>query len=188
MGIGTAGFGLLMRALSNRELNRLVGVGAGRNAVQFEKTIHIAAPIEKVFAFWRDYSNFPRFMTHVREIRDKGDGHSRWVVDGPAGVPIEWDAVITKLVPDNTLAWKTVGESPIDHAGIVKFTRGPGDSTTVRVEFFYNPPAGFTGQSISVLLGFDPKRKMSEDLARLRTHLETSVGQRLSSSAQTSRG
>jgi len=187
MGIGTAGFGLLMRALTNRDLSRLVGVGAGRNTVQFEKTIHIAAPIEKVFAFWRDYSNFPRFMTHVREIRDKGDGYSHWLVDGPAGVPIEWDAVITKLVPDNTLAWKTVGESPIDHAGIVKFTRS-GDSTIVRIEFFYNPPAGFAGHSISELLGFDPKRKMSEDLGRLKTQLETSVGQRLSSSAQTSRG
>jgi len=126
-------------------------------------------------------------MTHVREIRDKGDGYSRWLVDGPAGVPIEWDAVITKLVPDNTLAWKTVGESPIDHAGIVKFTRS-GDSTIVRIEFFYNPPAGFAGHSISELLGFDPKRKMSEDLGRLKTQLETSVGQRLSSSAQTSRG
>ena len=185
--IGTVGFGLLARALTNLEVSRLVGVGTGRNTVNFEQTIHIKAPIEKVFAFWQDYSNFPRFMTHVREITDQGDGKSHWVSDGPGGTPIEWDAVITKVIPNNTLAWKTVGEPSVDHAGIVRFTTGQSGSTTVHVEFFYNPPAGWAGHSIASLLGFDPKTKMSEDLVRLKTVLEASDDVRASSAAQTSR-
>jgi uncharacterized membrane protein len=185
--VGTAGFGLLARALTNREVSRLVGVGTGRNTVNFAQTIQINSPIEKVFAFWQDYSNFPKFMTHVREITDQGDGKSHWVIDGPGGSPIEWDAVITKLITNNTLAWKTVGESAIDHAGIVRFTNGQGGSTTVHVEFFYNPPAGLAGHSIASLLGFDPKTKMREDLARLKTVLEVSNDVRASSATQTSR-
>ena len=186
LSVGTVGFGLLMRAATNLEVKRLVGAGAGRNTVEFEHTIQIAAPIEKVFAFWRDYSNFPRFMTHIREIRDTGEGKSHWVIEGPAGVPIEWDAVITKFVPDNILAWKTVGESSIDHAGVVKFVKTSDNTTTVHVDFYYNPPAGFAGHSIASLLGFDPKKKISEDLARMKAHLEaSSVGDR-ASSAQSS--
>jgi len=186
--VGTTGFGLLIRALTNREVKRLVGLGVGRNTVSFERTIQIAAPIEKVFAFWRDYSNFPRFMSHVREVTDKGDGKSHWVIEGPAGLPIEWDAVITKLVTDNIIAWKSVGNSAIEHAGIVKFKKDSEGLTTIQVTFFYNPPAGLAGHSIAALLGFDPKTKMNEDLASLKSQLECSGAGRASSATQTSRG
>lgn len=40
--VGATGFGLLVRALTNREVKRLVGLGVGRNAVEFEQTIQIA--------------------------------------------------------------------------------------------------------------------------------------------------
>jgi uncharacterized membrane protein len=186
--VGAAGFGLLVRALTNREVKRLVGLGAGRNTVEFERTIQIAAPIGRVFAFWRDYSNFPKFMSHVREVTDKGDGKSRWVIEGPAGLPIEYDAVITKLVTDDIIAWKSVEDSSIDHAGIVKFKKDSQSSTTVQVRFFYNPPAGLAGHSIAALLGFDPKTKLSEDLASLKTQLESSLAVLTSSATQTSRG
>ena len=170
----TTGFGLFVRALTNRELRRVAGLGIGRNTVQFEQTIQIAAPIDKVFAFWREFSNFPKFMTHVRKVIKQGETGSHWVIDGPAGVSIEWDAIITRLETNQIIAWKTVGEPSIDHAGIVKFTTAERDATVVHVQFFYNPPAGLTGHSIASLLGFDPKTKMNEDLARLKAQLESS--------------
>lgn len=185
---GVTGFGLLVRALTNREIKRLVGVGVGRNTVEFERTIQIAAPIEKVFAFWKDYSNFPRFMSHVREVTDKDDGKSHWVIEAPAGIPVEWDAVTTKLVTNEIIAWKSVGDSSIDHAGIVKFKSNSAHSTTVQVEFFYNPPAGLAGHSIAALFGFDPKTKMSEDLVSLKDQLESSAGARASSAMQNAPG
>ena len=40
--------------------------------VEFDKAIHIQAPVEEVFAFWSDYQKFPCFMSHLKEVHDLG--------------------------------------------------------------------------------------------------------------------
>ena len=79
----------LARAVTNLELKRLIGIGAGRWAVTIQKTVSVAAPIEEVFDFWSRYENFPRFMAHVRDVRRTPGGRAWWTVAGPAGVPVE---------------------------------------------------------------------------------------------------
>src|SRR5690606_32207958 len=83
IGVGALGLSLASRALTNLEMKRLTGIGAGRRAVDVQKTIQINAPVEEVFNFWDNYQNFPHFMSNVREVRDLGDNRSRWVVAGP---------------------------------------------------------------------------------------------------------
>ena len=63
-----------------------------------------------MYEFWTDYENFPLFMSNVREVRDLGGGRSHWVVRGPGGLPIEWDAVLTEQVPGEILAWRSSEE------------------------------------------------------------------------------
>ena len=46
--LGTVGLGLLARGLANIEMKRLIGTNGGHGAVDFEKTINIAAPTEGV--------------------------------------------------------------------------------------------------------------------------------------------
>src|SRR5262249_5241078 len=46
--LGAAGFGLLMRSVTNLELKSLLGVGRARRAIKVRKTIKIHAPIEEV--------------------------------------------------------------------------------------------------------------------------------------------
>ena len=65
---------------------------SGGGGIEFRKAIRINAPVEQVFAFWQNYDNFPQFMSHLKEVRDLGDGKSHWVASGPAGIPVEWDA------------------------------------------------------------------------------------------------
>jgi uncharacterized membrane protein len=43
----------------------------------------------------------------------------------------------------------------------------------VDVRMSYNPPAGAVGHALARLLGSDPKSAMDEDLARVKTTLET---------------
>jgi uncharacterized membrane protein len=171
----TAGVSLLARALTNIETKRLIGAGGGRRAVDFQKTINIAAPVERVFEFWTDYGNFSHFMSNVREVRDIGKGRSHWTVTGPAGVPVEWDAEITKLVSNEVLAWKSMPGSTIENAGIIRF--GPNDdgSTRVQIKLSYNPPAGAIGHAVAALFGSNPKKQMDEDLLRMKTLIETGV-------------
>lgn len=170
---GLAGTALVLRAATNLETTRLVGIGAGRRAVDLQKTITVNAPVSTVFAFWSHFENFPQFMTHVRDVRATSiEGQSHWTVAGPAGVPIEFDAVITRFVPNEIIAWKTVDGAAVAHAGIIRF-EPDGDATRVHIRFSYNPPAGAIGHAIAGLLGDDPKSMMDDDLARMKTLIET---------------
>src|SRR5438552_3642048 len=57
--------------------------------------------------------------------------------------------------------------------GIVRFHANHDGSTTVNIKMSYNPPAGAIGYTIASLLGWDPKTMMDEDLARMKTMIET---------------
>jgi uncharacterized membrane protein len=170
--ISLAGLALLSRGATNTELRRLLG-GGGRRGIDVQKAINIGAPLDDVFAFFTNYDNFPRFMSHVREVRDTGEGRSHWVVDGPAGVPVEWDAVVTRLEPNEVLAWKSVPGSVVKSAGVIRFGQNDDGTTRVDLKMTYNPPAGAIGHAASKLLRADPKKQLDDDLARAKTFLET---------------
>lgn len=142
-----------------------------RRTVDIQKTLLVAAPVERVYDFWTNYENFPLFMSNVREVRDLGGGRSHWVVSGPGGVPIEWDSMLTEQVPGETLAWRSRPGSMLENAGAVRF-RSEGEGTRVDLRLCYNPPAGGAGQAVAELLGADPRGKLNEDLGRLKTLLE----------------
>jgi uncharacterized membrane protein/osmotically-inducible protein OsmY len=173
LGIGAIGIGLLARGVTNLEVKRLVGIGAGRRAVEIQKTINVAAPIEQIYAFWKNLENFPSVMSNVQEVRDKGNGMSHWVVAGPMGVPVEWDAVITRDVPNELLAWKSVEGASVKSAGIVRFGQNADGTTSVEVKFSYNPPGGAFGHAVAALFGSDPKSEMDADLMRMKSLIET---------------
>jgi uncharacterized membrane protein len=171
--IGASGLTLLARAVANMELKRLFGMGAGRRAVNVQKTIPIQAPIERVFELWADYKSFPRFMSHVRSVRDLGDGRSHWTLSGPGGATVEWDAVLTAFTPNQLLAWRTEPGSTIQHGGIVRFQPNPDGGTTVDIKLSYNPAAGALGHMVATLLGADPKAQLDDDLLRMKSYIET---------------
>lgn len=167
-----AGLGVVSRSLSNKDLRRLLGVDAGRNAVEVHKILTIHAPISQVFAFWRDYENFPRFMSHLMEVRDTGGGRSHWVAEGPGGVPFEWDAETVRIEENRLISWRSVGDSPIANAGIVRFQAEGDGATRVDIHLSYSPPAGALGHAVASFLGSDPKHLMDDDLVRLKSLLE----------------
>lgn len=169
--LGLAGLGLLTRASTDRDLRQLVGIGA--RGIRVQKTINIAAPVGLVYAFWRDFRNFPHFMSHVREVRELGNGRSHWVVGGPAGVPVEWDAVISQDEPDRLIAWHTVPGSTVNSAGQVRFDETADGMTRVTVQLSYTPPAGMLGDVVATLFGANPKQEMDDDLLRMKTFIET---------------
>jgi uncharacterized membrane protein len=168
-----AGVGLFARGVANKDLKRVFGLGAGTNAITVRKTIHIKAPVERVFDLWSNYENFPRFMSRVQEVRRSADNRSHWVVAGPAGMPIEWNAVMTRSVPNEEIAWRTEPGSIVEHAGRVRFARANGDATRVDIELTYNPGIGALGHGVAVLLGADPKSEMNADLMRMKSFIET---------------
>jgi len=171
--LGTVGFGLFLRSMTNLPLNRLTGIGCRRRAVDVQKTINIAAPVEEVYDFWTNFENFPRFMSHLQEVRDLGNGRSHWVAAGPVGTRASWNAILTRAEPDQLIAWKSEPGSLVASVGRVRFQRMSNQNTRVDIHLSYNPPAGAVGHFAALLCGADPKSAMDEDLVRLKSLLES---------------
>ena len=166
------GAGLLLSALINRPAWQLLGLGAGRRAVDLHKTIEIAAPIDEVFDFWMNFQNFSLFMQHVSEITILDGTRSHWKVEGPAGLPVEWDAVMTVCIPNERLGWKTLPDQPVEHAGTVKFEEVDEGRTRISIQMSYRPPAGIIGHAVAALFQVDPETALERDLLRLKNIIE----------------
>lgn len=171
--LAAAGVGLVARATSNVELGRLTGVGGGHRGVDLQKTITIDAPVDEVFVFWSEYSNFPLFLSRVFDVRRAGGRRPHWTVAGPAGLPVEFDTEVTAFRPNKAIGWRTTRRSPVAHAGLVRFDREGDGRTRVQVRMSYNPPGGWAGHGVASAFGVDPKSSFDADLLRMKTLLET---------------
>jgi uncharacterized membrane protein len=167
--LGVSGGALLARAATNMSFPRLLGL---RGGVTVQKVINVDAPVSEVFAFWTDYQNFPRFMHNVREVQVHHD-HSHWVVAGPAGVPVQWNAQLVEMVPDSLLRWRSTGGSAVKHEGWVRFEANGHGGSRITVRLSYVPPAGAFGHAVATIFGADPKSEMDSDLLRMKTIIET---------------
>lgn len=166
------GLGLVTRSLTNLEMPDIIGVSGG-HGIHVQKTININAPIEKVYGTWRQHENFPQFMSRVLEVKDLGENRYHWKVIGPAGIPVEWDAVLTAQIPNKLLAWESEAGATIKQRGVVRFHPNDKGGTSVDVNMTYLPPAGVAGHIVAKMFGVDPHSEMTADLLRMKSFLET---------------
>jgi uncharacterized membrane protein len=160
---------MIARSAMNKPLKR---VGRGYGVIDVQKTLVVDAPVERVFSVLERTDQFPSFMRRVREVRAE-NGHSHWVVGGPAGTAIEWDAVTTVNRPNEMLAWRSEPGSAIEHAGVIRFERLGPDQTRLDVNLSYSPPAGALGHYAAKLFGADAGSGLDEELARTKRFAET---------------
>ena len=142
--------------------------------VRVEKSTTINRSIEEVYAFWRDFQNFPKFMRHLESVELLGDKRSRWRAKAPAGMTVEWEAETLQDRENEWIAWRSLPGSQIENSGSVRFQRAPGArGTEVRVQLDYQPPAGTLGRGIAWLFGEEPEQQVKDDLHRFKQLLET---------------
>jgi uncharacterized membrane protein len=145
----------------------------GERGVRVGESIRLEKPLAEVYRFWRRFENLPRFMSHLEQVTDLGNGRSHWVAKGPVGLTVEWDAEIINEVPDKVIGWQSLPGGDVVTAGSVNFApaRG-GRSTQVSVHLQYAPPAGRAGAWFAKLFGLEPSHTIREDLRRLKQVLE----------------
>ena len=162
------GSALVARATANETLtDALRGTG-----ILVEKTIVVDAPVGEVYSYWRNLGNLPMWMSHVREVRPIGDNRWHWVVDGPAGVPVEWNSELLNVEENREMTWHTVGNPDVGSVGRVRFEAAD-QGTRIHVQMRYMPPGGAIGHAVAKFFGADPKTEMDEDLARMKAAIET---------------
>ncbi len=167
-GMVALGSGLFARAASNFPLQRLLRMASSRG-VDIRKSVTVRAPVEQVFDLWSRWENFPKIFSHVREVRDVGNGRTQWKVVGPTGTELSFDSVVTAFIPNQLIAWKSAAGAALYQAGLVRFDHAPEGGTRVDLRMTYNPPAGALGQAVAGILGVDPKRSLDEDMVRLES-------------------
>jgi len=168
-GFAMCAFGgaLLARATTNEEIATLV-----KGGVYVERSVLVDAPVEQVYAYWRNLENLPQWMSHVRDVRYQGGDRYHWTVDGPAGAPVEWQSELLNVVENQEMTWRSVEGSQVDHTGRVRFD-SIGDGTRVHVQLRYYPPGGMLGHGVAKAFGVDPASGMDDDLERMRIAVET---------------
>jgi len=139
--------------------------------LDIRQVITVAAPLEKVFEFWSDYDNFPRFMSRVRQVRALEGRRSHWIASTPANVPIEWISELTNVVPNSLIEWRTEPGTSVRHEGKVRFDLDGDWGTRVSVRLCYLPSGGALGQALAAIT--DPKGDMEADLKRMKGLLES---------------
>jgi uncharacterized membrane protein len=167
-----AGVALVTGGLRGGRLGSRTSMQAGGQAIDVHKSIHVNAPCEQVFDLWSRYETFPRFMSNIKEVRDLGNGRSHWVVSGPAGATVEWDAITTESRRPDMLSWQSEPNASVQTSGSVRF-RPDGDGTRVSVHLRYSPPGGAVGHALAAMFAKDPKQQMDEDLLRMKSFIES---------------
>lgn len=102
-------------------------------------TLVIERPVREVFEFCRDFENFPRIVDVLLSIEDFQDGRSHWTVRSPTGATIEWDATVTKYVPNSVIAWRSAAGSEVEASGTMRFAPLSPDDTRLDLVLTYRP-------------------------------------------------
>lgn len=146
---------------------------AGDRGIHVREAIRIEKPIAEVYRFWRQLDQLPQFMSHLERVTELGDGRSHWVVKGPGGLNLEWDAKIINEVENKVIGWQSLPDADVVTAGSVVFAPGrSGQGTQVSVHLQYAPPAGQLGAFVATAFGREPSQTIREDLRRLKQLLE----------------
>lgn len=148
-------------------------LGNGSQGMHASASCIINREPEEVYSFCREFENLPRFMRHLESVEDLGEGRYHWVVKGPAGMKMEWDAKIVADEPGEVITWRSLENSDIDNAGAIRFERAPGGrGTMVKINLEYNLIGGVLGAAIAKLFGKEPNQQLDDDLRRFKQVME----------------
>lgn len=139
------------------------------------KTVTISKPErERLFAFWRDFTNLASFMENVDRIELLGGDRSRWTIRAPGGGTVDVETEIAEERAGELIAWRSTGASQIDTEGRVAFRDAAGGrGTEVELIVAYKPPFGRAGQAVAKLLQREPAIQARRDLRRFKMLMET---------------
>src|SRR5579859_1426130 len=125
---------------------------------KFTQSIVVLGSLSDIYSLWADLTNFPRFMHYIKSVTMIDDRTSHWVMKGPLGTDIEWDAVTTRMEPNQRIAWNSKDNSAVTTSGQVTFRPMGTNETEVTVTLQYDPPAGAAGQAMASLFANPEKR------------------------------
>lgn len=144
---------------------------------EFVASVVVERPRHELYAFWRDFTNAPKFMTHVDSVTEVDSLSSMWTVKDQAGRTAQWEMLVTEDEVDRLIAWSTSGNTPVSYSGRVEFRDAAGKAgteITARVRHEEHP--GLVESLIEAVAGSpeeeDPPVQSRLDLTRFKEYME----------------
>jgi uncharacterized membrane protein len=113
-----------------------------------EESIDVNVPLSTAYNQWTQFEEFPKFMASVQEVKQLDDTHLHWSAN-VAGKTKEWDAEITEQIPDQRIAWRSIGG--VKNEGVVTFNKIADDRTRIVLHMDYAPETA--GEKIADAVG-----------------------------------
>jgi uncharacterized membrane protein len=136
-----------------------------RDMETLEETIVVGVPRQAAYNQWTQLEEFPRFMEGVESVTQVDDEHVHWIAE-VAGVRKEWDAQITRQIPDQEIDW--VGLGAPDNRGRVVFADDPaGTRITMMLDYEPEGPLEKVGDAVGVV-----RRRVQGDMQRFKEFME----------------
>ncbi|MFV2120278.1 SRPBCC family protein [Streptomyces sp. Act-28] len=135
---------------------------------QVEESITVDVPVRTAYDQWTQFETFPRFMEGVERIEQRTETLTHWTTN-VGGAERTFDAEITEQIPDERVAWTTVG-GDVKQAGVVTFHRIDDTTTKVMLQMDFDPQG--VVETAGDKLGF-VKRRVAGDLERFKSFIES---------------
>lgn len=131
-----------------------------------EESVEVDVPVAAAYNQWKRFTDFPRFMSGVEEVR-VSDDLTHWVVSVDR-VHREFDARITEQIQDDRIAWASV--TGPQQTGVVTFHRLGEDRTRLMLQLDHEPHGLL--ESVGDLLGF-VHHQVHQDLQEFKQFMES---------------
>jgi uncharacterized membrane protein len=132
-----------------------------------ETSIDVGVPVRVAYNQWTQFESFPQFMNGVENITQTDATHTHWAIK-IGGVSRDFDAEITEQVPDQRIAWKSVGGT--EHGGVVTFHRLGDAETRVMLQLDTEPEGVLekAGEAVGLV-----SHQVKSDLERFKAFIES---------------
>ena len=97
-----------------------------------QDSIEVQVPVQQAYNQWTQFEEFPKFMNGIRSVQQLDATHVEWVAE-IRGESRQWTTEITEQLPDEKVAWKTIG-GEVKNDGVVTFEQVGDNQTRVNVE------------------------------------------------------
>ncbi|MEW1908167.1 SRPBCC family protein [Kitasatospora sp. NPDC085895] len=132
-----------------------------------QESVEVEVPLHTAYNQWTQFADFPRFMEGVEEVTQIDERHNHWKTK-VAGVSREFDTEIVDQLPDEKIAWRTVG-GDVQQMGVVTFRRLDNDHTMVRLALDFEPDG--VAEKAADMMGM-VDRRVKGDLRRFKAFIE----------------
>jgi len=131
-----------------------------------ERWTDVAVPIERAYAAWTDFEQFPSFMHRVLRVEQQGEDSVSWEEKIWFSTR-EWEGQITERRENDRIAWTTT--KGMSHRGVVSFHRLSDNLTRVMVTMEFVPQGMIEKMASGMRF---VKRAVESDLARFKAFVE----------------